>query len=314
MMTKFFIKITLFSIFPIVSLYGILLLDNGRTDPFYRRFTTPKQSALILGNSKAAQGIVPEVLNSELEDVFNTKIYNYSFTVYNSPYGPVYLESIKRKLKDGIKGSYFIVTVDPWSISSYKEAPNDTALFDENHQFLKDIEKVDLNPNWYYIKDHYRKSFYEIPLQWIKPGYSKLHQDGWFETTGEMKDVAITKRRKFMVNFYEGYLKKYSFSQTRFNYLKQTISFLSKYGKVFLVRMPLHPDILNIEEKVIYDFDFKMKQLSKEKNIPYKDFNNISDVYVFKDGLHLDPESGKNLSVEISKWIRKENRHNLNDY
>ena len=62
-MSRFLIKLIVFSIFPTLTLYYLLLMENGTADPFYQRFTTSKQEALILGNSKAAQGIIPTILN-----------------------------------------------------------------------------------------------------------------------------------------------------------------------------------------------------------------------------------------------------------
>ena len=40
----------------------LLSLTNGYTDPFYLRFTTPKNNNLIIGTSRAAQGIQPEII------------------------------------------------------------------------------------------------------------------------------------------------------------------------------------------------------------------------------------------------------------
>jgi len=163
-MQRFIGKILIFSIFPLITLYGVFLLENGTADPFYQRFTTPKQEALILGNSKAAQGIIPSILNDELQDLYESKIYNYSFTVYNSPYGPAYLESVKKKLAETDKKRYFILTVDPWSISSDIHDPNNPDKFEEKNRFISDIKDVDTNPNLKYLSKWFAKSYYEIIL------------------------------------------------------------------------------------------------------------------------------------------------------
>jgi hypothetical protein len=302
-MIRFLGKVLIFSIFPVLSLYAVFLLENGTADPFYQRFTSPQQSSLILGNSKAAQGIVPSVLDRELLPEFGSKIYNYSFTVYNSPYGPVYLESIAKKLKEDSRKGYFIITVDPWSIASDIQDPDNPEKFEENERFLAEIEQVNSGQNFDYLFNWFEKSFYEILLMRIKNNLSKLHSDGWYETTGNMAENAVNERRVFMVDFYNDYLTKYRFSKERLYYLQETIEFLQAKGPVFLVRMPLHQDILEIENKLDPDFDTRMDSLSQQFQIPYFEFNDFQNDWQFKDGLHMTVESAKDFSLELSDKI-----------
>ncbi|MBN3518736.1 hypothetical protein JYB62_01875 [Algoriphagus lutimaris] len=302
-MNRFLLRVLIFSFFPLLSLYGVLLLENGTADPFYQRFVTPKQEALILGNSKAAQGIIPSILNDRLADVYPAKLYNYSFTVYNSPFGASYLESIKKKLAEYDGERCFIVTVDPWSISSDIKDPNNPDKFEENDRFLAAIKNVNSNPNLNYLLYWFEKSFYEIILMRIKNNLSKLHVDGWFETTGNMQESAINQRRGFMIDFYTDYLNKYSYSEERFKYLQKTIDLLQKKGRVILVRMPLHRDILKIEKFQDPDFESRMDFLSKKFSVSYFDFTITESKWGFKDGLHLTIESAKDFSQDLSNKI-----------
>jgi hypothetical protein len=90
----FLIKTTVY-IF-VVGLTFIITLSfaDGKVDQFYLRFTSPAMDNLIIGTSRSAQGILPSTINEEL----NRKFFNFSFTIAHSPYGPVYLNSIKKKL------------------------------------------------------------------------------------------------------------------------------------------------------------------------------------------------------------------------
>lgn len=302
-MNRFIIKLFIFSIFPIGTLYAVFLLENGTADPFYQRFTTPKQNALILGNSKAAQGIIPSILNDELGEIYPAKLYNYSFTVYNSPYGPAYLESIKKKLADFEGNRCFIITVDPWSISSDIKDPNNPDKFAENERFISDVKNVNVSPNYQYLKEWFNKSYYEIVLMRLKDNLSKLHEDGWFETTGDMRESTLNSNRELMVAFYQDYLTKYSYSSKRYEYLQETISYLKSKGSVFLVRMPLHQDILEIENKLDPEFNSKMRFLEEKYEVPYFDYNKCSINLKFKDGLHLTIKSAKDFSNLLSKNI-----------
>ena len=81
---------------PVVLLHLFLgTYAGGNTDSFYKRFTSPRQSNLILGNSRSAQGILPHYMKSFNGEPF----YNYSFTIFDSPFGDSYLSSVKNKLK-----------------------------------------------------------------------------------------------------------------------------------------------------------------------------------------------------------------------
>ena len=121
-MKKFLFKLFLFLItfFLFIYIFFSKLEDQLAQDNFYFKFTTPKQSSMILGTSRALQGLIPEIINKEL----NIDIYNYAFTVMNSSYGPSYLNSIKKKLNKNSKDGVFILAVDPWSIST-KFNPSD---------------------------------------------------------------------------------------------------------------------------------------------------------------------------------------------
>ena len=115
-MKKFLLKMLVWLV-PVIALHLFLgSFAGGNTDTFYRRFTSPKQSNLILGNSRAAQGIQPAYLKSLNGENF----YNFSFTIFDSPYGETYLKAVQEKIKPGTKSGNFIITVDPWSVSNHK--------------------------------------------------------------------------------------------------------------------------------------------------------------------------------------------------
>lgn len=302
-MIKFLSKIFLFSVFPVISLFGVFIMENGTADPFYQRFVTPKQEALILGNSKAAQGIVPSILNDELAAVYSGKLYNYSFTVYSSPFGPAYLESVKNKLAEYDETRYFIITVDPWSISSDIDDPNNPEKFEENDRFISDIKDVSTSPNIPYLVKWFSKSYYEIILMRLKNNLSILNEDGRFRTGDNVSKNEIDLQRKVMVSFYNDYLSRYSYSELRYDYLQETIKFLKDQGDVYLVRMPLHTDILKIEEKVDSNFDQRIELLSIYFDVPFFDYSQNSINYEFKDGLHLTQKSAERFSDQLAESI-----------
>jgi hypothetical protein len=154
-----------------VSVYLVLSQADGYADPYYLRFTTPKKNSLIIGNSKAAQGLNPDVMNK----ILHKDIYNYCFDISKSPFGPAYLESIKRKVIKENKKGIFIITVDCWSIYSKGKEPNDIARFDESHSCVGEMEKVDQNPNFQYLTTYMSGNYYRIIF---KPDVAQLHENG----------------------------------------------------------------------------------------------------------------------------------------
>ena len=128
---KHFIKKTiLFLLVPFLLLVLSFFVADGTTDEFYIRFTTPEQNSMIVGTSRAAQDILPAVIDSVLNNNHLAGAsFNYAFTVAHSPYGPAYYESIKKKLNKNSKEGKFIVAVDPWSLSLKEEKSNDRNSF-----------------------------------------------------------------------------------------------------------------------------------------------------------------------------------------
>lgn len=98
-MRQFLIQVLVFCAIAVGLFLAFLSQADGSTDPFYIRFTTPQQESLILGTSRAAQGLQPKVFDS----ISSLDIYNYAFTIGHSPYGKTYLNSIKKKIRENTK-------------------------------------------------------------------------------------------------------------------------------------------------------------------------------------------------------------------
>ena len=190
-MRKFLFKITVFLFFVIMGFFIILYYADGSTDAFYIRFTTPKQENLILGNSRAAQGLIPDIFN----EICNMKIFNFSFTISQSPYGETYFNSIKNKVKKGNRAGLFILTVDPWSISSKTKNPNDSANFREVKLCLGNTKNVNSNPNFEYLINNLGGEYWEIiARKYVSGSTTFLHNNGKF--------FFCTRKNIFRINIY----------------------------------------------------------------------------------------------------------------
>lgn len=297
-MRKFLIQITVLTILVIVSFALVLSRANGYTDPFYRRFTSPKQNNLIIGTSRTAQGLQPEVF----KNILNRNFFNYSFTIAHSPFGSTYLESIKKKLNTQETKGIYIISIDPWSISSMTAFPNDSLHFRELELCLGNTTNVNSNPNFTYLLHNLKGRYNELLFQ--KKSGLYLHDDGWLEVTVNMDSITVNKRIADRVEMYRtNNLPYYHFSSLRLDYLKNTIEFLNHHGEVYLVRLPIHPDMMAIDNQLMPDFDNKIQNI-----VPltkgYYDMTKLNNDFSYTDGNHLYKESGVIVTRMIAQWIQ----------
>ncbi|NQY09661.1 MAG: hypothetical protein HRT71_09130 [Flavobacteriales bacterium] len=298
-MKKFILLIILFFSFLFALPIGMGFLADGYTDPYYLKFTTPKQQSLILGNSRAAHGLQPGIF----QNILNKALYNYAFTEAHSPFGSVYFESIKRKLSNEPNG-IFIVTVDPWSICSRCKNPNDSTSFRENDLCVSNTNIVDMMPNFEYLFKNLKGKYENIIAP---PNKLFLQGDGWLEG----KDIPLdsfpnTKRIDRKVEIYkEEILPKTQFSTTRLNYLLTTIKYLSKYGKVYLVRLPIDEKFMQLEDDLMPNFNQVIHDAIEESE-GYLDLTPQNNKFNYTDGSHLYKTSGKEVSAIISNWIKEQ--------
>jgi hypothetical protein len=298
-MKKFLVHSSLFFILISVSLLIVFYQADGYSDTFYVRFTTPKQNSLILGTSKAAHGIMPSELLKVLPD---DSIFNFAFTIAHSPYGPAYLKGIKRKLLEDTRNGVFIIGLDAWSIADSSEDPNDESQFDENKSFLNKLGTVSSKPNIPHLLSFYKNTYAKI---FKRDTIAFLHDDGWLEVKTDMNEDVVARRIKNKIERQIEKKKSFRFSKTRLSYLYETITYLQEKGEVYLVKLPVHPDLLRVDDDVVPNFDELMIRLSKDTSAPYYDMSDENENYQYVDGIHLYRDSSKEVTKKIALWIKE---------
>ena len=277
----------------------VLSFADGYSDSYYLKVSSPKQANLVLGTSKCAQGLQPQAL----ESVLHLPFYNYAFSIYASPYGNVYLNSIKNKLDTSATNNISILTVDPWSLCSMTDAPNDSTAFRENKSFLNSVTNVSKRPNFKYLIHYFEGCYYKILL---KDSPALLHSDGWLQVSINDDSTSVEQRTRFTLKDYESKLATYTFSELRYTYLLKTIDYLRQYGKVYLVQLPVDPRLSDIESTLMPDFDLILRG-AVEKSDGYLDLTRYNEKYTYTDGSHLDANSGREVSLYIAHWINELN-------
>jgi hypothetical protein len=300
-MRTFIIQLGVFALLFFSLAYGVFCLADGDSDFYYARFTTPVQSSLVLGTSKSAMGIQPSIVNKTLD---RKDIYNYSFTLAHSSFGPAYFKSIKKKLDPETKNGIFIITVDPFSVAAKLENLNDSLNFRETNRFIS-INNVTTSPNLSYLLHHYPHQYIYILTHKLKyVNNEHLHDDGWVEVNLDMDENSVKERTKSKIEEYVKNRHQFGFSEVRFSYLEKTIQFLQQHGQVFLVRLPVLQPLWEVEDSVVPDFDLKLKGLGDKHNVNILSFKDETELYEYTDGYHLYKTSGTIVSEKIGEWIK----------
>ena len=302
-MKKLFGKLLLLTVIITIMLAFIgIQFSRGIYDPFYNRLATPKASSMVIGTSRAAQGLVPHILNDELSgSCLKPSIINFAFTLGHSPYGPAYLRLIKEKLVDTVQSGVFIVAVDPWAVSNLNKQEREVFSFRENKRFVNEVKFSDINPNFEYIFKHYDGPLYKLLLP--NSGKTKLHYNGWLEVNISRDSIAYERALKSKLKVYEKYLQTASISSIRLRSLEETIKVLKSHGKVYLVRMPVAKEMADLENQYSPEFDSLMKKLAYEAKVPFLNYLPESGKYKTTDGNHLQKESGTLFSKNLARDI-----------
>jgi hypothetical protein len=286
---------------------GIWLgLRRGYVDAFYARFTSPPAGSLILGTSRAAQGIKPGILAMRLGKSYEGPWLNYAFTLAESPYGPGYLSSIERKLAAGTKKGLLVLAVDPWSLSLPKATLVTKPLaFPEAQSMVSQLASVSQNPNLDYLAHYLHRPFYQLLLNADTAHVvERLHLDGWLEIAlpPPSADTALLRRRTAeKLATYRKLAATSSAAKARYASLSETISFLQKHGQVVLVRVPTGPKMAALEKQYQPDFDDQMKELADFKHVSY--LNYLDQPYSTNDGNHITRQAAEQFSQRLAADI-----------
>lgn len=267
----------------------------GLSDWAYKRFTVERKRSLIVGTSRSAQGIQPSVINASMEGQY-AEIYNFSFTVADSPYGEIYYDAIKEMVDERSETGkgLFVMSVDPWGLSMMK--PLDDDGLREEHSCLNEVKVLHQRPNFLYLA----LNFQLHNLDWFQL-WMNLQDDGLLRVDFDMANADTVANINQRLLTYEGYeMEK---STYRMQWLEKTVDLLKQYGDVYMCRVPVHPGMLSIENQKWPSFDEEMQAVSVRKQIPYISFSNRAGFYRTTDGNHLYKEDASVFTRELCDSI-----------
>jgi hypothetical protein len=292
-MRGFLIRIMLYGLAIALALFGVVLLADGTTDPYYLRLTTPRQAGLIVGTSRAAQGLIPHLMPAG-----RSPDYNFSFTGLHSPYGPTYLEAIGKKMDPQARDAHHIVAIEPWGLCADKADPNDSSLFPESALFLGTLPRMDVNPNICYFLQGGVERLWDVIAHRIEPDRMVVQADGWLQVDINRSPVEVQARLDDGMRENRSKARTLAYSAVREDYLHRTVQLLRSTGRVCLVRMPVSPPLRALEDSVVPDLGLRMRAIGAELGAPYLDLS-AAEGYTFTDGSHLNQASARRLSAVL---------------
>jgi len=286
----------IFILFIVVCIPTFFLVygkTREKVDEFYNRFLFEPSTNVILGSSRSAQGINPDL-------IFNNGGINFSFTISISPYGETYFKAIESIIDD--KPGYAILEVNPSVLSEDCANVNDESKFRETRLMLANVNFYGIDPNFHYLFTSYKSPLYGLLLKnETKKFY--LHRNGWLEVYQSKDSVSLEKmeRNEKMV---KRYFAKFCISEIRLDWLKKIINKLKKSNKkVYLIRMPIHSRIFELENKYWNDFDKRIAEIAESLDCMY--FNYASNsTFITHDGNHLKSGEASRFSKILNHELK----------
>lgn len=305
-MKRFIIHTCLFSFLLLASFILVFSMADGTTDAFYGKLSSSKQSSLMVGSSRVSQGMHPNIIDSVIG---KTGLFNYGFTITSSPYGKPYYNSIYSKLDKSTKNGLFIIAVTPWSLSEYNMQNKKNGKYLEDDDFVAKTSFVNTHPNIEYLLESYASKNNAIITNKSRKGLYQtffVHDNGWLEVSIESDMISNKLRTDNKIESYKKRKLKYKgFSEYRSDYLKKTIKLFKEHGDVFLLRIPVIDEMLEIENELVPDFNDIINDISEEYKVPYINMMPFNKEYNYTDGNHLTVESGKKFSLDLAIEINK---------
>lgn len=276
------------------------LFFSGHTDDYYVKCSSPRQRSLILGTSRAAQGLVPAEIDPRALGA-RGPLYNFAFASSMSRYGRAYLQAVERKLADADPAApgLFLLEVSPLAISTNTGAtgplPEDGSVIGKLHSFTLDpnVEYPFYAPNrGYDIIDRTVRRF---------TGRERLfvHADGWVDVRpieAERREASITQK----LSDYAGAYAASELSPMRLSYLERTVALLAPRGQVVLVLLPLEPRLRSLERRYMPEFDDRMRALAEQRKARYIDLSDLDAHVSTNDGNHLRRDDARRVSRELA--------------
>ena len=299
-MKPFLLKILLFLLGSTSLIYLFFVnINEGFVEDFYPKFSSPLASSMILGSSRALQGLKPYDIYLDLP--CDTPILNFAFTMTHSPYGELYFRSIQKKLDPSSKNGLYILEINPFILSVKK---GNKELREKTSRLSNQI-MYNQSPNIEYILKNYQDPLYTLYID-DSVGNEVYSKYGWFNFDVTVTEAQLKEKIDAGIKSYQKVFANSELSDYRLDYLKKTVNYLKSYGDVILLRMPLTKEMYTLENRYYPQFDQIIGKVSNEKGIRFINLVDSGYKYNFRDAHHIQSNSATYLSQDLNKEIKND--------
>lgn len=308
-------KISFLASLLVLCYFGFVYnITQGYVDRNYYKFNH-KAGSLILGISRAHDGISPAIIEQELNNSIQKPILNFAFEKSQSAYGAVYLNAIKHKIDTTSNNGLFILSVSPGSFLISNRVKDSAHVNLDKNTILGKMTNFNSQPNYEYVRKCYDGSLYRGLLKPQKM-FVTIHPDGWleFKSKNISKAVQEANKKRWMQQTNDGYrqvIKYQKKSEYRLQMLEETIEYLNNYGITIIIRTPIDSSFLALENNFWPDFNERINTISKRQDVPYFDFSTTGRLYNSYDGSHLYGDSAKRFTKTLCDSIKNYQTKNL---
>ena len=293
------------------ALWVLPLLLSPEKDPNLGRLFHHNHSGLICGTSRTEQGIDPEHLSRQCPDLAG--VYNYSFNLGDSPWSSQYASAITHKLKQSTESStgVLILSLDPWSLHNSKPNPSPFLGTLSNSAWIQThLYAMSTSP----LQNMTGNSQKEISkalltaLRTKRTNKTLLHPNGWLPNTRYRDSSFTALETKKKIESYQALYPRVDTwpeeeAMTAIQNTIRTFKDLKPTGTVILIRPPVRPEMLLLEDTIYPELNQIAKSIAVENDALFFDCNTISDGLVFNDAHHLYHESAQILSTRLGSRI-----------
>jgi len=293
---KIFKRIGLALCLLIAMLFLIDYLLKNEIDNFYVKLRSTTQNGLILGDSRALQGLNPEK--------FDFPVENFAFTISHSPYDGSYLGLIKKKISPiSSTKKIHILSVTPWSVlTNLKDS------MDLNPYFSHNLSLPLMSPNFEYMYKYLNMSF--VNLLRLLSSKSEVSDLGWCKITMDSTELHREYPRRVREKI-QNYSTKYPIENLnrqspRILNLVEIIKYLSLSGEVVICRLPVSPEMLNLENQKFHYFNNLLAEIAESNSAKFIDLTDLN--IQTTDGNHIYWKDVNQVSLELNRRIKNSSK------
>jgi hypothetical protein len=293
----------------IASVMLVLFLLHAAMIPFVDgnfslglyKVSGPQQHNLIIGTSRIAQALKPSALKEELGADF----LNFAIDASSTSYSEMYNNAIRKKIDPNTKDGVFILSLDPWTLSRIHDPKTKEIVYTENESALGKLWTFNQPLNIEYLYRDCNTGWGSILMTHLRNNSTvNGHKDGWVEVTRPTDKAFIQARKESKLKARRAELEDVSFSIDRVKALESLIEFLAPKGEIYLIRLPVDPDFVELENELMPNFNVVVDSITNKYDLSFYDMQFLNSEVIFNDGHHINKEYSSFISKKVADWIK----------